>query len=62
MSLELIEFQMAFSTGEQEAGSFDEPESSEHVKKEEEGGLSPGTYRVVDGQLYQLVPGIPLDE
>ena len=62
MSLELIEFQMALSTGEQEAGLFDKTESGEQVREEEEGWLSPGTYRVVDGQLYRLVPGIPLDE
>ena len=62
MSPELIEFQMALSTGEQEACLFDETESGKHVKKEEKGWLSPGTYRVVDGQLYRLVPGIPLDE
>lgn len=59
---ELIEFQMALSTAEQEAGLFDETESGEQVKEEEEGWLSPGIYRVVDGLLYQLVPGIPLHE
>lgn len=62
MSPELIEFQMALSTGEQEAGLFTEIEGGEQIKEEEEGWLSPGIYRVVDGQLYRLVPGIPLDE
>ena len=62
MSAELIEFQMALSTGEQEARLFDEIEPLEQVNEEEEGWLSAGTYRVVDGQLYRLVPGIPLDE
>ena len=59
---ELVEFQMALSTAEQEAGLFTEIESEEQEKEEEEGWLSSGTYRVVDGQLYRLVPGIPPDE
>ena len=59
---ELVEFQMALSTAEQEAGLFTEIESEEQEKEEEKGWLSSGTYRVVDGQLYRLVPGIPPDE
>ena len=59
MCMELIEFQMALSTGEQEECLFNELEPSEDMQGIEEGWLSPGTYRVVDGELYRLVPGIP---
>ena len=62
MSMELIEFQMALSTGEQEEVLFNELESSKDMQGIEEGWLSPGTYRVVDGELYRLVPGIPLED
>ena len=62
MSLELIEFQLSLSTGEQEAGLLTEYESGKHAKDQEKGWLYPGIYRVVDGQLYRLVSGIPLDE
>lgn len=59
MSMELIEFQMALSTGEQEEALFDEREPNRDMREMEEGWLSPGTYRVVDGELYRLVPGVP---
>ena len=59
MLMELIEFQMALSTGEQEETLFSEREPSKDMRGMEEGWLSPGTYRVVDGELYRLVPGIP---
>ena len=62
MSMELIEFQMALSTGEQEEVLFNELESGKDMQGIEEGWLSPGTYRVVDGELYRLVPGIPLED
>lgn len=57
--LELIEFQMALSTGEQEKVLFNERDPSKDMQGIEEGWLSPGTYRVVDGELYRLVPGSP---
>ena len=59
MRVELIEFQMALSTGEQEEVLFNEREPSKGIQGMEEGSLSPGTYRVVDGELYRLVPGSP---
>lgn len=59
MSLELIAFQMALSTGEQEEALFNALEPDGQLKKADEGWLPPGTYRVVDGQLYRLVPGVP---
>ncbi len=59
---ELIGFQIALSAAELEAGLFAEIESEEQGKEEEKGLLSSGIYRVVDGQLYRLVPGTPPDE
>ena len=59
MSMTLIEFQMALSTGEQEEVLFNEGEPGRDMQGMEEGWLSPGTYRVVDGELYRLVPGVP---
>lgn len=59
MRIELIEFQMALSTGEQEEILFTEHHPSKKMLGVDEGWLSPGTYRVVDGELYRLVPGSP---
>ena len=58
-SMDLIEFQMALSTGEQEEVLFNKLEPSEDAHETEEGWLPPGVYRVVDGELYRLVPGSP---
>ena len=59
MRIELIEFQLALSTGDQEEVLFNERESRKDVHGIEDGWLSPGTYRVVDGELYRLISGIP---
>lgn len=62
MSMELIEFQMSLSTGEQEKVLFNDLEPSKDLQVIDKGWLSPGTYRVVDGELYRLVPGVPLED
>ena len=59
MRIELIQFQMALSTGEQEEVLFNRRDPMGDMQEMEEGWLSPGTYRVVDGELYRLVPGSP---
>lgn len=59
MCVELIEFQIALSTGEQEETLFGDRDPVREAQGVEEACLSPGTYRVVDGELYRLVPGVP---
>lgn len=61
MCVKLIEFQMALSTGEQEEALFSGRDPIREKQGAEESCLSPGTYRVVDGELYRLVPGVPPD-
>lgn len=51
-----IEFQISLSTAEEE---INQPSPSTIREPESEGsvGLEPGLYRVIDGELYRLVPG-----
>jgi hypothetical protein len=58
MNTELVEFQISLSTAEEEANYF-----SEEISPRDTGGdgqiLCPGSYRVIDGQLYRIRTGVP---
>ena len=56
--------QFYVSTAEDERNYFTEIAGEERTPARESKALPAGTYRVLDGQLYRIVPGIPpnLDE
>ena len=60
VSMEYTAQQFAWSTADIEASLF-EGDSSEAQEVQNQGAaLTPGTYRVIDGQLVRVVGGSPL--
>lgn len=59
--LKLVNFQFSLSTAEEEANLLpaQSPAARTHLPRPT---FEPGLYRVVDGQLYRLIPGAPLKE
>lgn len=55
--LELTAFQLSLSTADEEDALFDWLENSKIGV--EPAHLPSGVYRVIDGEMYRIVPGIP---
>jgi len=62
MQIELIDFQFSLSTAEDERNYFSgiTPTPPPEVRLEE--AMPPGIYRIIDGEAYRVVPGVPIVE
>ena len=58
MEIKMIEVQMCLSTAEDEKNYFSGTTSKPPVIDPDE-ILPPGTYRIIDGELYRILPGLP---
>lgn len=56
--MELVQLQIAVSTAEDEQSYFVGQHSPE-PRRPPSSPLAGGVYRVVDGELFQVVPGVP---
>ena len=56
--IELVQLQIALSTAEEEQNYFTGPTSRAQIAPAPRQHAT-GTYRVVDGELYLIVPGAP---
>jgi len=57
--MSFVEFQISLSTAEEEQNYFSEFSRAVPTVEKPSAVLLPGTYRVIDGSLYQVLPGIP---
>lgn len=57
-----VSFQFSLSTGEDEKNYFGRSDQDPPVRSEDIGKLVPGTYRVLDGELFRIVSGFPMPE
>lgn len=58
---ELVEFQISLSTAEEERTLFEGVEALQGHPPEPI-PLPAGAYRIIDGHLYRIVPGLPEPE
>lgn len=56
----LTDFQFSLSTAEDERNYFSGSTPAPQPEVAPEDVLPPGTYRVIDGQLYRVAAGVPL--
>lgn len=58
----LTDIQFSLSTAEDEKNYFSGSTPPPHPELSPENALPPGTYRVIDGQLFRVAAGVPLLE
>lgn len=59
---DFVEEQFALSTAEEEKNYFTETTQAMGMPVAQPHVMPSGIYRVIDGELYRLVPGVPILE